>query len=329
MMNKRFRQLFTLLTVFCILVQSNIFVFATGEITSSTSTSTTVSNGTFGFTQHAGHGVAKTDGNAVNYTYTGDIITSTANLYDYVSDEELRGNDSISTANGWADPYTRFNSAISANTNGTYTESPASDNLTIRFKTHVNGLTKAYVYLFDNNGHSTGWSDTPLIWDATRNEWNHTFIYDELGFTPTKIIYWGDSSYGEWQTDDINCALAKGSSYLYDDAKEVIGTANRISISIAEANMRVISVGGTNKRDQNLHLRKKSNGNIQVNMYGGLSSVTNMSQSGSNWIANNINASSSTGDITVSIRSAGYKDNSGNVFISSTSYRYSDITRRT
>ena len=314
MMNKRFRQLFTLLVVFCILVQSNIFVFATGEITSNITTSTTILNGTSGSTQHSGHGIAKTDGNAVNYTYTGDIITSTANLYDYVSDEELGGNDPVSTANGWADPYTRFNSAISANTNGTYTESPASDNLTIRFKTHVNGLTKAYVYLFDDNGHSTGWSATPLTWDVSLNEWNHTFIYDNIGFTPTKIIFWGDSSYGEWQTDDITCALAKGSSYLYDDAKEVTGTANRISISIAEANMRVISVGGANKRDQNLHLHKKSSGNIQVNMYGGLSLVTNMSKSGSNWIANNINASSATGGITVSIRSDGYKDDSGNVF---------------
>lgn len=313
-MKFRARNFLIFLIILCLFMQQSVVIFATGEITSNTSTSSTITNGISGSTQHSGHGVAKTDGNAVNYTYTGDIITSTANLYDYVSDEELGGNDPVSTAHGWADPYTRFNSAISANTNGTYTVSPASDNLTIRFKTHVNGLTKAYVYLFDDSSHSTGWSATPLTWDASLNEWNHTFIYDNIGFTPTKIIFWGDSSYGEWQTDDITCALAKGSSYLYDDAKEVTGTANRISISIAEANMRVISVGGANKRDQNLHLRKKSSGNIQVNMYGGLSLVTNMSKSGSNWVANNMNASSATGDITVSIRSDGYKDNSGNVF---------------
>ena len=309
--NKTIIRLSALFIILYLLSQSFVIAFATGEITSNTTTSTTILNGTSSSTQHNGYGVAKTDGDTLNYTYTGEIITSTANLYDYVSDEELENRDPISTANGWADPYTRFNSAISANTDGTYEESPASDNLTIRFKTHVNGLTKVYIYLFDDYGHSTGWSNTPLTWDATRNEWNHTFIYDNFNFTPTKIIFWGDSSYGEWQTDDINCALAKGSSYLYDDAKEVTGTANKISISIAEANMRVISIGGTNKRDQNLHLRKKSNGNIQVNVYGGLSLVTNMTQSGSNWIANNINASSATNDIITSIRSDGYWDNSG------------------
>ena len=307
--NRKIRSFISICVIMLVLLNS-FSIMVSAELINST----VISANTSGSTQSSGHSIAATDGSMVNYTYTGKYITSTASLYDYISDKEYLGQNRDSIASGYTDPYTRFNTAISANQTGDVTVSPAVNNLTIRFKTHVNGLTKAYVYLFDNNGHSTGWSDTPLTWDASLNEWNHTFIYDELGFTPTKIIYWGDSSYGEWQTDDITCALAKGRSYLYDDAKEVTGTANRISISIAEANMRVISVGGANKRDQNLHLRKKSSGNIQVNMYGGLSSVTNMSKSGSNWVANNINASSATGDITVSIRSDGYKDNSGNVF---------------
>ena len=176
------------------------------------------------------------------------------------------------------------------------------------------------------DGKKTGWTgDDPAFGEGAAEYYQKNFeLYQTLKGMPNGVYGVGvqgfyrtsfsGSSYGEWQTDDINCALAKGSSYLYDDAKEVTGTANRISISIAEANMRVISVGGANKRDQNLHLRKKSSGNIQVNMYGGLSLVTNMSKSGSNWVANNMNASSATGDITVSIRSDGYKDNSGNVF---------------
>lgn len=97
-----------------------------------------------------GHGVAKTGGSVLNYTYTGEIITSSANLYDYVSDEEIAGRDPVSTASGYADPYTRFNSAISANTVGSYEVSPSTENLTIRFKSHVKDLSKAYVYIFDD-----------------------------------------------------------------------------------------------------------------------------------------------------------------------------------
>ena len=148
--NKTIIRLSALFIILYLLSQSFVIAFATGEITSNTTTSTTILNGISSSTQHNGYGVAKTDGDTINYTYTGEIITSTANLYDYVSDEELENRDPISTANGWADPYTRFNSAISANTDGTYEESSASDNLTIRFKTHVNGLTKAYIYLFDD-----------------------------------------------------------------------------------------------------------------------------------------------------------------------------------
>lgn len=289
----------------------SFMIFAVGEITDNTVVSTVVNNNRSGSTQHSGKGVVSTDGDTLNYTYTNEVITSPVILYDYISDDEKAGNTPNSIASGYADPYTQFNTAVSNDGSGTEKWSDSEDNITFRFKTKVNGLTKAYIYVFDDNGNSTGWADHPMVYDNDSKEYRYTFRYNSLGFTPTKFIIWGDSSYGEWQTDDISHTLEKGKSYLYDDVKEVNGTANRISISIPIANSRVTAVGGINKRDQNLHLRKKSSGNVQVNMYGGFSGQVNMTQSGTNWVANSMNVSSATGDITVSIRSDGYLDNSG------------------
>ena len=313
MLKSKIRCVLSTVVVLCLLNVS-ILTTAVGEISSNTTTSTTMTNGLSGSTVNSGHGVAKNDGDTFNYTYTGDVITSTASLYDYVSDEEYVNRVSISTASGYADPYTKFNNAISTDTVGEYEVSPSTANLTVRYKSHVKDLTKAYVYIFDDYSHSTGWSEHQMTYNADTEEYDYTFIYDEtfVGWTPTKFIIWGNSSYGDWQTDDIICALDKGSSYLYDDAKETVGTANKISVSIPMANSRVTAVEGINKRDQNLHLRKKSNGNVQVNMYGGYSGQVNMSQNTTSWYANNMNVSSATGDITVSIRSDGYWDNAGN-----------------
>ena len=313
MLRYKIKGVLSTVVVLCLLNVS-ILTTAVGEISSNTTTSTTMINGLSGSTVNSGHGVAKNDGDTFNYTYTGDVITSTTSLYDYVSDEEYANRASISTASGYADPYTKFNNAISTDTVGEYEVSPSTANLTVRYKSHVKDLTKAYVYIFDDYSHNTGWSEHQMTYNADTEEYDYTFIYDEtfVGWTPTKFIIWGNSSYGDWQTDDIICALDKGSSYLYDDAKETVGTANKISVSIPMANSRVTAVGGINKRDQNLHLRKKSNGNVQVNMYGGYSGQVNMSQNTTSWYANNMNVSSATGDITVSIRSDGYWDNAGN-----------------
>ena len=255
------------------MLYANALDTVTGDLTESTAV-----QGLSATTQRDGIGVAKTDGDTLSYFYTGKVLTQNVDLYDYLTDAELEGQTPYSVAHGYSDTYTRFNTAISNDGIEDYTLSEAQDNITFRFKTHVKDLTEAYIYVF-GNGSNTGWSDCKMTYDSSADEYVYTYIYDDLGFTPEAFIIHGDSSYGEWQTDDIYYTLEKGKSYLYDDAKETAGTANRISISIPIANSRVTSIGGVNKRDQNLHLRKKSSGNVQVNMYGGLSLVTNMSGS--------------------------------------------------
>ena len=136
MFNKRKTRSFISVCVMMLILLNSLSIMVAADSINST----VISSNTSGSTQSSGHSIAATDGSTVKYTYTGKYITSTASLYDYISDKEYLGQNRDSIASGYTDPYTRFNTAISANQTGDVTVSPAVNNLTIRFKTHVNGL---------------------------------------------------------------------------------------------------------------------------------------------------------------------------------------------
>ena len=297
------------IAIFAILF-SNISVAFAAELSTSTIANSTMS----GSTQHSGKSAANTDGDTVNYTYTGKYVSSKISLYDYLSDKELDGQDRNSIASGYSDPYTRFNTAISNEGLVQTQVHPSSDMLTIRFKTKVKDLDNTKIYLFDDSGHSTGWGQTVMHYNAGNDEWVHNFVYDDLGFTPTKFIISGTTAYGQWQTDDISATMAKGTSVLYDDNKIANGTANQVNIKFRKDTARVVQLGGQNKIDQNLHIVQGSYIQANIYDYSGHSLAVNLSDDGTYWYANNIDVSAMDTFYHISLKSDRYVNSSNNYY---------------
>ncbi len=151
-------------------------------------------------------------GRTLNYTYTGNIYTAKSSLYDYISDRE---NNSFS--DNYTDPYTSLNQAIESTMNYKVLYSSASENLTIRFKSTIDGDKNVKVYLF-NGSKNNVWDGAAMNYDSSKKEYVYTVKYDDIGFSPTGLIISGrNSSNILWQTGDIYKNLVKGRTYYYYD----------------------------------------------------------------------------------------------------------------
>lgn len=237
-MIKRCIILFVVLSVFS---SFSLSAFA-ATVTKTLKHSDIVNNTNTGSTQHSGYSIAKTNGNAVNYTYTGDVFTSMSDLYDYRSDSELLGNLPNSTANEYTDPFTKFNTAISNDGTATVT-SEAANNITFTYNSHRRGLSKIYVYLYDNDGHNNSWPGY-MMYDQGNGTYKLTIPFSDIGFTPVNMIFSGKDICGSWQTDDI-----QGLSYSYNTSlaySDYIKTASsdNMTFKLSKNNARAIMLGG-------------------------------------------------------------------------------------
>ncbi len=151
-------------------------------------------------------------GRTLKYTYTGNIYTATSSLYNYIADS---GHNSI--AEGYADPYVNLNKAIESTMNYKALYSPSSENLTIRFKSTMNGDKNVKVYLF-NGSKDNVWDGAAMNYDSSKKEYVYTVKYDDIGFNPTGLIITGRNENNIlWQTGDIYRNLEKGKTYFYSD----------------------------------------------------------------------------------------------------------------
>lgn len=267
-----------------------------------------VNSATNGSTQHTGYGISKVNGNTVNYYYTGDVITSLSSLYDYKSDDELLGNSPNSTANGYTDCYTQFNTAISNDGTATIV-SPANDNITFIYNSHRRGLSELYVYLFDNNGHNNSWRGYPLS-SQGNGVYKLTMPFSDIGFTPTSMIFNGVDISGSWQTDDLQGLTYSGNTSLtYSDYIKT-SSSNNMTFKLSKNDARIVLLGGANKADQNLHLRA---GTIKLNVYddNNHSGQYTMSSNGLDWQVT-FDASAYDSNFYVSFMSDAYYDGGGN-----------------
>ena len=191
---------------------------ADNYVTFDTTTSAIISNGKSGSTTIPGRSISKTDGAKLDYTYTGNIYTANSGMYDYLSDNEIDGNERYSKAEGYADPYIKLNRAIS--NDKVHLISAAEDNLTIRYKgSHSN----VNVYLFNGSQNQTDWPGKAMTYDSETGEYVYTIKYDDIkdksgaSFSPNKFII----NSGSWQTSDLSANLSKGKSYLTNDSGSV------------------------------------------------------------------------------------------------------------
>ena len=267
-----------------------------------------VSNTSNGSTQHSGYSIAKTNGNTVNYTYTGDVFTSMSSLYDYKSDSELIGNQPNSIANGYTDPFTRFNTAISNDGTATVT-SEAADNITFTYNGYRRGLSEMYVYLYDNDGHNNNWPGY-MMYNQGNGVYKLTIPFSDIGFTPVNMIFSGKDTCGYWQTDDIQgLSYAGDISLTYSDYIKT-ASSNNMTFKLSKNDARALMLGGSNISDQSLHLRE---GTIKLNVYddSSHSGIYNMTSNGTDWQVT-FDASYLDSNFYVSFMSDAYYDGNNN-----------------
>jgi len=192
---------------------------ASNDVTFDTTTSSVVSSGTYGSTTINGRNITKDSGGYLDYKYTGNIFTAKSSLYDYLSDNEVNNTERYSKAEGYADPYIQFNRAISNSQISVV--SPASDNLTFRYKGSKSNVN-VYFYNHSTNQSYKSWPGSAMTYDSSTGEYVYTIKYSDIGFSPDRFII----NDGSWQTSDLTATLSQGKSYLTNDSGNVTeGTA--------------------------------------------------------------------------------------------------------
>ena len=209
------------------------------------------------------------------YTYSGNIRTGDVEVYDYLTDREVVGQDiNLGSwgSNGYQDPYTLFNGAVSATPSGAST---ISSNITIKYDCHIVGVSDLDIYFFDN-GYTDSWNPRPnsnrlFKFDSKAGSMiSAGYAYTQsFGSTvPGKFIIRGKDHDGiAWQTVNLGSGLEKGKSYTYseytatDNASQLVlkvyqrkllgyQTIDNNSAGYLETNVRAYIFDSTGRRYQ-------------------------------------------------------------------------------
>ncbi len=192
-------------------------VQAAGNESTSTKTSSVLNAGQTGNTTIEGRSISKASNGYLDYTYTGNIFTAKSSLYDYRSDNEIKGETIYSTASGYTDPYTILNRAISQQV-----ISSSSENLTIMYESDQASNNDIKVQLF-GEGKNNGSPGAAMTYDSSLGKYVYTVKYDDIGFVPDQFIINGNGN--SWHTNTVYKTLEKGKSYSFYKDNITEGTA--------------------------------------------------------------------------------------------------------
>ncbi len=169
--------------------------------------------------------VSKGDSAGDGFTYTKNIKPTKVMMYDFLTDGEITGGDPVSTYNGdgFADPFTTFNNAISNQTFSSVTESASNKNVTIRLELDDDDQygDAIYVHMGINDDFKTQWPGLLMtftqIGSNGRRNYSCTFNLSEIGFTPNKYIFscWSGGT-KKWETSAATCSVSAGNLYYFN-----------------------------------------------------------------------------------------------------------------
>lgn len=198
--------------------------------------------------------------NGGKFTYTGNIKAQAINLYDYLSDEEIRGTGSWNTGItksqvvGYTDPYTIFNTAVSNNYNSVYSSS--SQNVTFLLRINSPNVLDARLFLKngdnskfnDNTDGKVGeinWPGYTMKYDGyidNMYQYSYTIKYSDIkdkdtnqSFDPRVVIFNGKKNNGDfWQTSDLTYWIKDyygniGKVYTFSSNSSIQGTSISVS----------------------------------------------------------------------------------------------------
>lgn len=212
--------------------------------------------------------------NGINYTYTGKLNTNSMDLYDYVDNNTIYGNDPNSIIDGFTDPYENLNKQLCYDC-VEVVKADHSETCTFTFNTNIhienqlaplpipgmNSIPSPFqVYLFDDLGNHTDWDNSGYMEYESSSSikidtYEYTVKYNSIGFTPTHFIIHCDTGYGEWQSDVINHSIDKGYEYIYELCSGY-STSNSTTqyISTVINHINCFNIDGTNVSDNHYYM---------------------------------------------------------------------------
>ena len=174
-------------------------------------------SGTNGSTKNTSNGIARATSGNLSYTYTGEMyVDGSVSLYDYQTDREIIGESINSTASGYTDPYTIFNTKISQSGSSEY---PASDNITITYtpdSVFPDTLERIWVKLWNSSDESVMTTyDAGILMElnTTTNKFECTVNPGMLGFTPDRLVFFDKK--GHVSDTVVQTSLTTNKTYNY------------------------------------------------------------------------------------------------------------------
>ena len=179
--------------------------------------------------------------NGITYTYTGEISKNNkVTVFDYVSENEINNvyNTCSQNEQGYRDVYTTFNTAVSNQVLSEYTLSPASENITVRFKpktlSNYSNNGGAYVYLWNStySYQKIEWPGIHMNYDSDNQLYYYTFSPKILGFLPDMLIF-NNNNHGS-QTYDIYQSMSVNNTYTFTEGDIDGGVIVKVKVPTAQ-----------------------------------------------------------------------------------------------
>lgn len=172
----------------------------------------------------------KYDGDNNEYEYTGKIKPVAISLYDYMTDDEITNGwnrvttnpDGAYTYYNRYNPYDKFNKKISDMASPGTRTIPASENITIVYKSlRFTNNDTVCVYLW-NDDNSTPWPGINMTYDSRDGDFYVFKVDFNVGFIPDHLIFSNNGS-DLYKSLDISQQMQAGHKYTFADQRDVNG----------------------------------------------------------------------------------------------------------
>ena len=167
------------------------------------------------------------------FTYTGKYTNNNkVTVFDYVTDYELKNgyNNCHQVESGYVDPFTRFNNAISHNSNTV--SSAAENNITIEFQIQYSDAStppSVDVQLSTTSNKFSGWLSMSYFSRSMNNGGTHNYVYrytcnkDATWNNETMHATWTDKIEFRLNSNDNNCIKSNDGSNSYNIHSSEVG----------------------------------------------------------------------------------------------------------